>query len=60
MSDGMNKGSEGARRAARDAYLVLAENISRSDRQLALEIYKRFLKDEGHIKCAVPRRSRSR
>lgn len=49
----MAMGSERARRIARDSYLVLADGLSGKDAGAALEMYRKFLGEKGHLRCAA-------
>lgn len=50
----MEKGAPMARRIAADCYLLMADALAaRGDKPTALEIYKKMLPLEGHLKCAA-------
>jgi len=54
IAAGMTQGSDRAKRAAADAYLLLADQIvARGDKATALGIYRKLLAASGHIRCAA-------
>ena len=54
IAAGMDKGSQRARNAAADSYLVLAHALCREDdKAAALEMFRRLLGSEGRLRCAA-------
>lgn len=54
VAAGRTRGSERARRAATDAYLLLADTLcEKNEKAAALGIYRELLGSEGHLKCAA-------
>jgi HEAT repeat protein len=50
----MGKGSDAAKRAATDSYLLLADKLAaKGEKDAALAIAKKMLSAEGHVKCAA-------